>query len=81
MTRSRPSAVDGKWMLKASLTQSEVEPNFVSLVPIYAEFDGPPVRLGMVRITGNHTTDNIQVLLPRKPKRVMINTNHDTLEM
>ena len=29
---------------------------------------------------GSGTNDNIQVLLPSKPKRVMINANHDILE-
>lgn len=72
---------DGKWMLKAVLTQSEVEPNFISLVPIYADFQGNPVKLGVVRIVGNNSLDHIQVVLPSRPKKVMINAQHDLLEL
>jgi hypothetical protein len=74
------AAADGKWLLKASLTQSEVDPDFFALVPVYADFDRGTMRLGMVRVKGNSTIDTIQVLLPSKPKRVMINANHDILE-
>jgi aminopeptidase N len=75
------AAPDGKWMLKASLTQSEVGPNFASIVPLYADFDGQLTRLGTVRIVGSTSNDKIQVLLPKKPKRVLINAYHDVLEM
>ena len=74
-------AGDGKWLLKAVLTQSEVEPSFVSLVPIYADFQGNPVKLVVVRIIGNTTLDRIQVVLPSKPRKVMINAQHDVLEL
>ena len=66
---------------KASLTQSEVSESFAMLVPIYADFDGRLVRLATVRMIGNSSIDNIQILLPAKPKRVLINGNHDILEM
>jgi Carboxypeptidase regulatory-like domain/Peptidase family M1 domain len=75
------SAPDGKWLLKATLTQSEVTPNFTVLVPVYADFDGQIARLGSVRMTGNSANDKIQVLLPKKPRKVMINAFHDVLEM
>jgi len=74
-------AADGKCQLKASLTQSEVEPNFVMPVPLYADFDGRIVRLGSVRVIGNSTSQGIQMMLPARPKRVMINANHDVLEL
>ena len=74
-------AADGKWLLKATLTQSEVEPNFTALVPVYADFDGQTARLGRVRIMGNSANDRIQMLLPKKPRKVMINAFHDVLEM
>jgi hypothetical protein len=51
------------------------------LVPMYADIDGRIARLGSVRITGNSTLDAIQMLLPAKPKRLMIITHHDVLEM
>jgi hypothetical protein len=71
---------DGKCLLKATLTQSEVTDNFVMLVPLYADFDGAIARLGSVRIGGNKTLDNLQLMLPKKPSRVMINAFHDVLE-
>ena len=74
-------AADGKWLLKATLTQSEVTPDFTMLVPIYADFDGQMTRLGNLRMTGNSANDKIQVLLPKKPRKVIINAFHDVLEM
>jgi len=75
------AALDGKWQMKATLTQSEVEDNFMMIVPIYADFDGQVVRLGTVGMRGNSTNDRLQMLLPKKPKKVMINAFHDVLEM
>jgi hypothetical protein len=74
------ATADGKWQLKASLSQSEVDAAFFSLVPLYADFDGRVVRLGSIRVKGNSTNDAIQVVLPSKPRRVTINANHDVLE-
>ena len=71
---------DGKCLVKAILTQSEVNDNFVMLVPLYADFDGTLARLGNVRISGNKTMDNLQLMLPKKPSKVMINAFHDVLE-
>ena len=75
------AAEGGKWLLKGSLTQSEVDDQFAMVVPVYADFDGRITRLGQVRMVGNATNDKIQVLLPQKPKRVMINAWHDVLAM
>jgi hypothetical protein len=75
------SQADGKCLVKASLTQSEVTDNFVMLVPMYADFDGKIARLGTVRISGNKTVDNLRLMLPRKPSKVMINAFHDVLEL
>jgi hypothetical protein len=72
-------AEGGKWLLKATLTQSEVDDNFAMPVPVYADFDGQIMRIGNVRMIGNSTNDKIQVLLPKKPRRVMINYYHDIL--
>jgi hypothetical protein len=71
---------DGKWMLHANLTQSEVPAGFVMQVPIYLDFDGTPRRLGQIRITGSSTLNDIKVKLPAKPKKVWINAFHDVLE-
>jgi len=71
---------DGKVRLKASLTQSEVNESFLAAVPIYLEFDGGRmVRLGTIIMKGSSTNPNLDVLLPQKPKRVMVNQNYDVL--
>jgi len=58
-----------------------VTPDFIMPVPIYLDFDGQIVRLGTARMVGNTTESGLQVTLPKKPKRVMINYRHDVLEM
>jgi aminopeptidase N len=71
---------DGKMRLKASLTQSEVSDAFMASVPIYLDLDaGRIARLGTVVMKGNSTNPNLELVLPVKPKRVMINQNFDVL--
>lgn len=71
---------DGKWLLKATLTQSEVTDTFAMLVPVYLDFGNGPIRLGEVTVRGNSTMNNIEVKLPQKPVKVSINAFHDLLE-
>jgi Carboxypeptidase regulatory-like domain/Peptidase family M1 domain len=71
---------DGKWLLEASLTQSDVPDDFIMPVPIYADLDGRTGMLGLVRMAGNTTVNNIKAKLPVKPRKVMINALHDVLE-
>lgn len=70
---------DGKTLLTATLTQSEVSPGFKMLVPLYLDFDGKIMRLGEVNIGGNMTTPEFKIVLPQKPKRVLINYYYDVL--
>ncbi|HLH16046.1 MAG TPA: hypothetical protein VKX45_02450 [Bryobacteraceae bacterium] len=70
---------NGKFLLKGSLVQSGVPADFLMLVPIYADFDGPISRLGSARMKGS-TTLPVQIELPKKPRRVMVNYLHDVLE-
>ena len=69
----------GSYLVTASLTQSEVNPNFVALVPIYAELDGRTALLGRVRMIGSKTLSDLKLPVPKKPKRVLINANYDVL--
>lgn len=71
-------AAEGKTLLTANITQAGVPDNFRMLVPIYLDFDGTLVRAGSVSLSGT-TPQDIQVLLPRKPKRVLLNALHDVL--
>jgi hypothetical protein len=70
---------DGKTLLKATVTQSEVSPNFKMIVPMYLDLDGKIMRLGSANLIGNSTTQEVQVKLPQKPRRVLINYHHDVL--
>jgi hypothetical protein len=42
------------------------------------DFDGHWVAAGRVRVIGNATA-NVKATLPKMPKRVSINANHDLL--
>ncbi len=68
----------GKFQVKGSLTQSEVPDNFGMIVPIYLEFDTGIVRLATASMAGNHTTP-FQVVLPKKPKRILVNPFYEVL--
>ena len=70
---------NGSYLVKASLTQSEVNRNFVALVPIYADLDGKIGLLGRVRMMGSSSLNDLKLPLPKKPKRVLINANYDVL--
>lgn len=69
----------GKVMLKLTVSQSGVSDKFKMIVPVYLDFDGKMSRLGEATLTGNTTTKEFKVLLPQKPKRVLINAFHDIL--
>jgi hypothetical protein len=70
---------DDQFLLKATVTQSDVGPNFAMPVPIYLDFDGRLVRIGQVTMIGSSTNDKIEVMLPKKPRRVLLNANYDVL--
>jgi aminopeptidase N len=73
------AAEDGKFLLKGSISQSDVPADFKMLVPVYLDFNGQITRLGAARMVGSMSLP-IQVELPKKPKRVMLNYFHDVLE-
>jgi aminopeptidase N len=70
---------DGTFQLKGSISQAEVPEDFKMVVPLYADFDGRPIRLGAVRMSGEITLP-FDIQLPKKPRRVLLNANHDVLE-
>jgi hypothetical protein len=69
----------GKAHFTGKLTQSEVSANFLARVPIYFEIDGHMIRAGYVAMHGNQTSSEVKIALPKKPKRVLLNANHDIL--
>jgi hypothetical protein len=70
---------DGKFLFTAKVTQSGVSSRFVMGVPIYFDFDGRVMRAGEVALRGNMTSTEVKIRLPKKPKRVLLNANHDVL--
>ncbi len=76
---SMKPAEGGKATFTGKLTQSEVSPGFVMRVPIYFDIDGHVLRAGYATLKGNTTSTEMKINLPKKPKRVMLNANHDVL--
>jgi hypothetical protein len=74
----KPSG-DGKVRFTGKITESDVSPDFMMRVPIYFDFDGRVVRAGSIPMRGNMTTAEISLDLPKKPRRVLLNANHDVL--
>ncbi len=72
-------ANDGKVKLRFKITQSNVDDAFLMRVPVYLDFDGNLQRLGTIPVGGNTTTKDIEVMLPKKPKRVVLNGWEDVL--
>lgn len=70
----------GKTKLTCKLTQSGVSESFAMSVPIYLDFGkGDPVRLGSSTVFGNVTTPEFEVVLPQRPKDVMLCWYEDVL--
>jgi hypothetical protein len=70
----------GKTMFEGKLTQSGVPQDFVMLVPLYFEIDGHWFPAGHVRVIGDGSAQ-VKAALPKAPKRVSINLNHDVLAL
>jgi aminopeptidase N len=68
----------GKVVFEGKLTQSEVSPEFLMRLPLYFEIDGKWLPAGRVLVRGNGTA-NVKAMLPKAPKNVSINLNHDVL--
>ncbi len=70
---------DGKTKLVGRVYQSEVSDGFKMPVPIYLDFDGQIRRLGTINVYGNNGSEEFVILLPKRPKRVMICYYEDIL--
>lgn len=71
-------AEGGKVTFEGKLTQSDVPRDFLMSVPLYMDFDGHWVEVGRVKVLGDMTAQ-VKVNLPKAPKRVSLNVNHDVL--
>jgi aminopeptidase N len=72
-------AEDGQVRLSGRIIQTNVDSTFKMIVPVYADFDGKVTRLGTMAVTGNSTTPAFNIILPRKPKKIMLNYFEDVL--
>jgi hypothetical protein len=72
-------AEGGKVKLHMTITQSEVDDQFVMLVPIFADFGNGMVRLGQLGMVGNNTR-SVDLMLPGQPKKVVLNAFKEVLE-
>jgi len=68
----------GKVLFTGKLSQSGVPTDFRMRVPLYFDFDGKVGRAGAATLIGSSSIE-IKVELPKKPKRVLLNANHDVL--
>jgi len=81
------SAVDvtdlggGKYRIAGTVTQANVPPEFRTRVPLYLDLGNDRfARLGTVPVIGSTTSKlSVDVSLPQKPRRVVINAMHDVL--
>jgi len=65
--------------LHMTITQSEVDDRFVMLVPVFVDFGKGLVRIGQFGVAGN-SSRSTDVMLPAKPKTVVLNAYKDVLE-
>ena len=72
-------AEGGKTNLHMTISQSEVDENFVMLVPVFADFGKGMVRIGQLGVKGN-SSRSINVPLPMQPKKVTLNAYKELLE-
>jgi hypothetical protein len=72
-------AAGGKVNLHMTITQSEVDHQFVMLVPVFADFGKGMIRIGQFGFLGN-SSRTIDVPLPVQPKKVALNAYKEILE-
>ncbi|HZE23991.1 MAG TPA: M1 family aminopeptidase [Blattabacteriaceae bacterium] len=69
----------GKTNLHMTITQSEVDDQFLMLVPVFVDYGKGMVRLGQLGIKGN-SSRSVDVPLPTQPKKVALNAYKEILE-
>jgi len=72
-------AEGGKTLLTARVSQQDVGPNFKMRVPLYVDYDGHPLKMGTVPMTGTSTSGELKVTLAKRPRRLLLNANNDIL--
>ncbi|MBK5258829.1 MAG: hypothetical protein JJE51_04490 [Thermoanaerobaculia bacterium] len=74
-------AGSGKIRLAGAVSQEGVSSSFVSIVPLYADLGKEGVfQIGAIRLVGTTSQPlDMQVPMPKVPKRIMVNAFHDVL--
>ena len=72
-------AAEGGFVVKGRLTQSGVPDGFKMQVPLYLDFDGNLLRAGSMYAEGSKAMKDFEFKVPKKPRRVLINTLQDVL--
>jgi len=72
-------AEGGKTLLTMNISRQDVGPNFKMMVPVYVDYEGRPVKLGTVAMTGSSTSNEIKVPLAKRPRRMLLNAENDIL--
>jgi hypothetical protein len=80
-TVTATAAGEGKVRLHGTVSQEGVSSNFVSVVPLYAEFGkDATIQIGSVRLVGSTSqTIETEAPMPKVPKRILVNAYHDWL--
>ena len=70
-----------RYRIAGTITQSGVPEGFRTLVPIYLDLGNDRMeRLGTIPVTGSATQNvSVELELPQRPRRVLINARHDVL--
>ncbi len=76
---SLTDAPGGRTQFTGRISQSDVSQDFKMRVPLYADLDGRVVKLGGVPLAGTMTSNEIRFLLPKRPRRMLLNANYDIL--
>jgi hypothetical protein len=72
---------NGRYRISGAITQAGVPAGFHTLVPVYLDFGDDRIqRLGTIPVTGaNSQNVSVEVQLPQRPRRVVINARNDVL--
>lgn len=71
----------GKYRIQGTITQAEVSEEFRTIVPIYLDYGKDSIaKLGQMVLVGSSSTPiDVEIALPREPRRVVINAMQDVL--
>jgi hypothetical protein len=69
----------GRFRVRVTVTQSEVDDHFAMFLPIFADWGEGMRRVGQIGVAGN-STRSIDILIDKQPKKIALNYYKDILE-